>query len=546
MAEFHHQHFADLLDDWSARQPDHAFLVDRGRHITYGNFRKRVRSVARGLYAFGVRPGNRVAVLLPNRVEWFDMAFGAFELGATVVPLSTWSRSWDLEFCLRHCEAQVLITMDEFRGNRYVDYLSELAPELASSDRFHLELPSFPTLRRIVTITGQASPGMWTLAELLAAGRAVTDHEIDDCRRHAHSDDLAYILYTSGTTSTPKGVMVEHGSCVENGFLIGERQHLTAADRLWLAVSLSWGLASENALPAIMTHGGTLVLQESFEADEALRLFEDEKVTVFYGMPNMIQALTEHPDRSMRDCSSLRTGVMIGSSSEVRRAAEDLGVTCICNVYGSTETYGNCCVTDAEDPLEVRASCQGLPLLGMDVRIVDPVSREVLEPGQTGDICVGGRVVPGYWNDPKRTAEAFYEGDYLTGDRGYFDGEGRIHFVGRIKDMIKTGGINVAPAEVEEFLMSHPDVRQAYVLGVADPVKTQIVVGIVELNSDLPLTARELRAFCRARIASYKIPQHFYFVTESDVPRTGTGKVNKVALLARVQEWGSSETGPHE
>lgn len=537
------RHFAELLRELSDRQPDREFLIESGRRITYAEFRKRADAVAHGLFAFGVRPGDRVALLLSNRIEWFDIAFGAFELGATVVPLSTWYRSWDLDYALRHCEPRILLTMDEFRGNRYLQYLSELAPELKVSERTHLHLRAFPTVERVVALTGDGSDGLWTMAELVAAGDGVEAREVADCRRRASPHDLAYILYTSGTTSTPKGVMVEHLACIENGYSIGERLHLTFADRLWLAVSLAWGLGSENALPALMTHGGTIVLQEFFEPGEALRLFQDEKISVFYGMPNMVHALINHPDKLATDRSSLRTGVMIGSPEEVRRAAEDLGVGQICNVYGSTETYGNCCVTDATDPLEVRMSCQGQPLPGMDVRIVNPLTHEAIGSGETGDIWVGGRVVPGYWNDDQKTADAFHEGYYLTGDSGYFDSDGRLHFVGRFKDMIKTGGINVAPAEVEDFLMTHPKVNEAYVLGVPDPEKSQIVVAVVQPVQQEGLSVGELVEFCRARIASYKIPERFYFVTELEVPRTATGKVNKIELLAKVQSWPPQAVG---
>jgi fatty-acyl-CoA synthase len=543
MAGPHSRHFAELLIELSEREPDREFVVDRHHRITYGEFRTRASSVARGLYAFGVRPGDRVALLLSNRIEWLDVAFGAFELGATLVPLSTWYRSWDLEYALRHCEPKILLTMAEFRGNRYMQYLSELAPELVASDRTHLHLQAFPSIERVVGLTGDGSDGVWTLKELLTAGDGVEAREVDDCRLGASPHDLAYILYTSGTTSTPKGVMVEHHACIENGYLIGERQHLTFADRLWLAVSLAWGLGSENALPALMTHGGTMVLQEFFEPGEALRIFRDEKISVFYGMPNMVHALIHHPDRLTTDRSSLRTGVMIGSPEEVRRAAEDLGVSQICNVYGSTETYGNCCVTDAADPLEVRMNCQGQPLPGMDVHIVNPQSREVVGPEETGDILVGGRIVPGYWNDRLKTADAFHQGSYITGDSGFFDGDGRLHFVGRFKDMIKTGGINVAPAEVEDFLMTHPKVNEAYVLGISDPDKSQIVVAVIQPVQQGELSVAELIEFCRARIASYKIPVAFYFVTEADVPRTVTGKVNKIDLLAMVQSWAAAAAG---
>ena len=344
-------------------------------------------------------------------------------------------------------------------------------------------------------------------------------------------DDLAYILYTSGSTATPKGVTLAHGRLIANGFAIGERQHLTAADRVWLAVPLFWSFGSANALPALMTHGGALVLQESFEPGEALALLEEQRCTVYYGMANMARAIGEHPDRPRRDLASMRTGLTIGLPEDVRTTIEAVGARELCNVYGSTETYGNCAVTDAGDPIALRLETQGLPLPGMDIRVADPESGRLLDRGEVGELRVRGHVTPGYYEDAEQTRAAFdADGYFKTGDLGLIRADGRVVFHGRFKEMIKTAGMNVAPLEVEAILATHDAVKQAYVVGVPDRTRGELVVAAVELRAGAAATPEALAAFCRERLATYKVPTRFVFRKAEDFPRTPTGKVQKPQL----------------
>jgi fatty-acyl-CoA synthase len=343
---------------------------------------------------------------------------------------------------------------------------------------------------------------------------------------------MAYLLYTSGSTALPKGVQIQHYALIENMWQIGERQHVTEHDRLWLAVSLFWGLGCENALFNLLTHGGCVVLQEHFDAGEALALIERERCTVFYGTPNMAQALHEHPDRPRRDLSSLRGGATIGTPEQIMRVVE-LGAREICNIYGLTETYGNCNVADAADPLEKRIANVGRPLVGVDQRIVDPETGKVLPSGEVGEIRVKGYVTSGYYKDPERTAEAFDENGYFrTGDFGCLDADGYLHFRGRIKEMVKTGGINVAPIEVEEVLMSHPAVQAAFVTGVPDPVQDELLAAVIVRKNGAALSEREVSEYCRKVLAAYKVPRLIRFVAEEELPLTTTGKVQKNRLAA--------------
>lgn len=530
------RHFADLLDEMVQRHPDREMAVHKDGRLTYRQMQEQAHRAARGLYALGIRPGERVALLMTNRLEWLITAFGAFRLGATLVPLSTWSRIWDIDHALRRCQARVLIMMDRFRNNSYVDSLRELVPELADQDRDHLHLGRFPGLERIAVFgTGPAVPGTFGYAEMLALGEAVPEAEIAACRAAARPEDLAYILYTSGSTAAPKGVMMQHVGCLENGFNIGERQHITAEDRMWFVVSLAWSLGSVNAMGNILTHGGCMVLQEYMDPGEALALLAAEKVTAIYTLPNITNALLEHPDRPKYDLSRLRTGMTTGSPVEMMRAIEDLGAAQICAAYGGTETYGISTITDAADSAAIRSTSNGPPLPGMDLRIVDPETGRELPTGQTGEIRIRGLIVPGYWDDPENTAAAFQGGVFHSGDLGYFDEQGHVHFVGRMKEMIRTGGINVAPAEIEFFLTTHPAVKEAIVVGLPDPEKDEVVGAVVRLESGASLSEQELREFCRSRIAAYKVPQRIRFVSEDEIPRTSTGKVSKREIVRLIE-----------
>ncbi len=364
---------------------------------------------------------------------------------------------------------------------------------------------------------------------LSAMGEAVDDAVIDHAQQEVRTEDVAYLLYTSGTTALPKGVQLQHGGLIENMWNIGERQHLRAGDRLWLAVSLFWGLGCENALFAVMTHAGCIVLQEHFEVGEALRLIEAERCTVFYGTPNMVHALERHPDRPARDLSSLRTGATLGSPEQIRRLI-DLGVPEICNIYGLTETYGNCTVTDVDDPLDRRLNTVGRPLPGVEIVIADPESHLPLDAGEVGEILVRGYVTVGYYKDPALNEQSFHDGYFLTGDLGMLDGEGYLHFRGRLKEMIKTGGINVSPAEVEAVLAEAPDVAIAYVIGLPDPERDQRVAAVIVPKQGAVPSPTALAAHCAERLAAYKVPREFRFADAGVLPLTTTGKLQKARL----------------
>jgi fatty-acyl-CoA synthase len=456
--------------------------------MTYAELHDRCARASARLARLGVGRGSRVALICSNRPEFLEWTIGALALGAVVAPLNTWAREWDLDYMLRHSRAEVLVTLPSFRDVEYLKTLDRLG-----RDRF-------PLLREVVVI-GEDEPA--AAAFTVAADPA----------------DVALVLYTSGSSARPKAVALKHGDAIENGFNIGERMGLTAEDRVWLSAPLFWAYGAVNALLTTLTHGATLVLQETFEPGEALALFEDHACTAAYLLPVLTRGLASHPARDRSRLSTLRTGLTIGGPEDVRLAVCELGIAEICNIYGSTETYGNCCVTPHDLPVEERERTQGPPLPGVTLRIVDD------------EILVKGYVSPGYVGGDG-AIEPIVDGDafFHTGDSGYLDEHGRLRFVARLDEMIKRGGANVSPIEVEDFLSTHPGVQAAAVVGAPHDTLGEVPVAFVVASET---TADKLSAFCRERLAGFKVPASFHLVEE--LPTTATGKLDRRALAELVR-----------
>ena len=520
-----------LLAHLAQAIPQQEAVVWPPQRLTYAVLYAQATAVAGGLWRLGIRPGEPVALLMSNRPEWITTALGCALIGAPVVAISTWSRQVELEYVLDHSRAVALVMLDGFLGADYQALLTEIVPEVAQRPPGRIAATRLPALRELIVLGQPTLAAARDFDEVLALGQSLEPAVVHAASMRVQPTDILYVLYTSGSTARPKGVTLAHAGCLENGFNIGERQHLTRADRLWLAVPLFWSFAAANALMALITHGGTVVLQERFDAEAAVRLIAAERCTVYYGMSHMAQAMLQTPAWGQHDTRSLRTGLTIGMPEEIALTMHGLGVREICNVYGATETYGNATVTDASEPEALRLHSQGKPLPGMQLRIVHPETRVVLPPGEVGEILVAGYVTPGYYRDPENNARAFdAEGYFLTGDLGRLDEAERLHFCGRLKDLIKSGGINISPLEVETYLMTYPKVKYAAVVGLPDAMKGEVPVAAVALWEGETATPEEIRGFCRDRIASYKTPAHVVFLHPDEFPRTSTGKVQKAGL----------------
>jgi fatty-acyl-CoA synthase len=344
----------------------------------------------------------------------------------------------------------------------------------------------------------------------------------------ASAQDDAYILYTSGSSARPKAVRLINYGIIENGFNIGERQGLARGDRVFVPPPLFWSYGAANALPAILTHGASLVLQVRFDAGEALTLIERYRCTALYTLPNITHAIVTHPRFSPERTQSLRTGLTIGNAEDLRVAATVLGAKDICNVYGATELYGNCCVTHHSFSLEQRMRSQGQPLPGASIRIVDMDTHLPVEAGQSGEVEVAGYLTPGYWNEPAPNATTFTaDGYFRTGDFGRFDADGNFEFLGRGSEFIKKNGINVSPAEIEELLQRHPAVARAGVVG-ASARSGEMIIAFIVPKPDRFITCEELRDYCKRHLSLYKIPDRLQLL--ESLPTTASGKVSRRTL----------------
>jgi fatty-acyl-CoA synthase len=519
----------------AAEHGDRPAVVFGDETVTYRELELRCLAFARSLDALGLAQGDRVAALLPNSVDWLVAYLGTAASGRIFVGLNTWFGGPELGYVLRKCGARVLLTTGTFRSHDYAAAVATALGADATTTTWdgrpgHAAVRSaeLPDLSWIVQVGGGVPTSSCTLDELLATGKGDAPP-----RFAAAEDDPALIVYTSGSTGLPKGVVLCQSPLLRNGWHIGERQHVRADDRLWIASPLFFSYGCANAVMVVLSHGSTLLLQDYFDAAGGIAFMAREGATVYYATTNMTYAIRDELAREPRPLS-LRTGTAIGTPSQLR-AAIDL-VPGACNIYGMTETYANCAVTDADDPVEVRLGTQGRPLPEHTIVIVDPETEQPLPQGELGEVRVGGLVTPGYFNDPERTAESFdAAGRLRTGDLGRLDEGGRLVWESRIGDMIKTSGVNVSAAEVERVLESDPRVQQVYVVGLPDEARGELIAAVVQ-PADPALTADDVLTFARDRLTSYKVPRVVLFRPGGEFPLTSTGKVSRRDLAREVAE----------
>jgi fatty-acyl-CoA synthase len=516
-----------LLREWASLTPDAVAITFNGEHITFADLDRDVDAWARSLLAAGIQRGQSISVLTGNHPHFLRAAFAAARVGAHLAPLNTWHTAAELLYTLAHSEAALLLATDGIRRVNYNKILSTFLPELTDPGP-HDSYICCPDLHSVVAL-GEPLPGAQSLAEFLRRGDEIDPAELAARERENTPNDLMYVLYTSGSTSTPKGVQLHQGPAIENGWWIGERQGILAQDRSWLATPLFYGLAAIQALFATWTHGARVVLQEVFDPAAALELLHDQRCTVYYGFGNLTRKLVTQPgfDRSRL---FLRKG-MIGFSVEDRRLAiDELGVTNGVSVFGMTETYGLIALTDYRDDRETVMTTQGRPLPGSEIRIADPFSDVPLPNGEVGAIQVRGRITSGYLKDPDRTEAAFTpDGFFRTGDLGALDSDGRLIYHSRATEVMKPAGVNVSPQEVEALLDTVPGIAQAYVCSMPDDIDGEAVVAFIEAD---PATTTEefIRSYLRERAASYKIPRHYIYRTDEQIPRLASGKISRPRL----------------
>jgi fatty-acyl-CoA synthase len=507
-------HLAARFAELAKRQPDREFLVFGDRRMTYGQTERIARALARALADRGLRPGDRIALLLPNRPEWVVALLAAAALDAAVVPLDPALGAYELRYQLRHAEVRGVVTVETWQGTDLLERLDQFLPEL-------------PELRFVVAVGAEdrwLDDRMYRWADLVArTGTALVPHELADPAR----SPLA-ILYTSGTMGKPKGVTLTHRNVLEPARHTADALAHTADDRVLCAVPC-FGIFGLHVVVMTLLAGATLVLLDRFEAAEALAAIRGERVTLVHGVPTMFELLMRAPGFDAQP-PACRSGIVAGSPVSPELADRIRRWCDVQAAYGLTETGPTVSVTRFEDAPERRRTTAGRPIPDVEVRVVDMVTGALHGPEAVGELAVKGPgVMQGYFRMPGETQRAFTgEGHFLTGDLAILDEDGYVRIVGRRSELIIRGGHKIYPRELEDLLRTHPAVDDVCVVGAPHDILGELSVACVVPVEGAIITADELRAFCRDAVAEYKVPDLVRFF--DTFPLTGSGKVKRREL----------------
>jgi fatty-acyl-CoA synthase len=506
------------FDRMAAADPDREALVEvpTGRRWTYARLRADVDALALGLLGDGVAKGDRVGIWAPNMAEWTLLQYATAKIGAILVNINPSYRTHELEYVLRQAGISLLVSAREFRTSDYAAMIEEVRG-------------SCPELRAVVLIGSAEWDG------LLAAGRGGDPADLAVRQAALSPDEPINIQYTSGTTGFPKGATLSHHNILNNGYFVGRLCRYTPEDRVCIPVPFyhCFGMVMGNL--GATANGCTMVIPaQGFDPKATLEAVARERCTSLYGVPTMFIAELSHPDFGSYDLSSLRTGIMAGSSCPVevmKQVVARMGMDEVTICYGMTETSPVSTQTRADDSLERRVSTVGRVHPHLEVKLIDPDTGLTVPRDQPGELCTRGySVMLGYWNEPDKTAEAIDAARWMhTGDLAVMDADGYVNITGRIKDMVIRGGENIYPREIEEFLYTHPDILDAQVIGVPDERYGEELCVWVKLRDGAPeMTAESLREFAAGQLAHYKIPRYVLVVDE--FPMTVTGKIRKVEM----------------
>lgn len=523
-----------LLRDRAAQWPDQDALVFPDRRETYDRMNLAARRWAKALIARGVQPGDHVGILLTTRPEFMEILFGIAMAGAVCVPVNARYQPGELAFLVRDADLVCLITTGKVADSLdFGERLLAALPSLrAAADPAALSLPEAPRLASTICVDDPCPASLIPSAAALAGGDNVSDATLDAVIDAVEPDSIALILYTSGTTANPKGCMIRHRSIVGNSRNLARRYEIGAGDRFWSPLPI-FHIAGILPMVAIVDAGGAYLTIPSFDAGVALDMLASERATHAYPcFVTIMQDLIAHPRFATTDLSSVRLmNANFAVQPEAIRTAMSAAMphTVMVGTYGLTEGAGTICTSRPTDSWAARGWRLGVPLDDWDVRIVDVETGLDCPVGSQGEIVARGpNMLAGYYNAPDKTAEVIdADGWFHTGDIGSFDDEGQIMFHGRTKDMLKVGGENVAAAEIEAVLHSHPAVLLAQVIGIPHPRYVEVPAAFVELRGDATASEAELIEHCTGKLASFKLPRHVRFVTSWPM---STSKIQKFRL----------------
>jgi len=514
---------------WAAREA----LAFQGKRWTFAELHAGVEAAAKGLLQLGIAPGDKVALWMVNRPEWLHAMFAIMQIGAILVPLNTRFRTEDMTYVLGQSDAIAVILGDRSGSVDYLGMMRAVAHDPGARPDARL-----PALRHVIALSDQPHADTIGWHEMLEDGRRVGDAALRERAGTVDPGHSAFVFYTSGTTGFPKGAVHDH-RIIRNTADMAERMRVTVDDVILMYLPLfhAFGFIC-GALMSMIT-GARQVLTETFDANECVDLIVSEKATMIHGFDTHFKDLLEAQDKNPRDVSSVRTGIcgtgMANAIPVARRARQTFGN--FMTGFGMSE-IGIVTLSDLDSTEEQCVEANGYALAGCEVRVVDPTTGLDQPAFAAGEILARSYMVTeGYYKKPEDTARALDKDDWFhTGDMGVMRPDGHLRFLGRYKDMLKIGGENVDPMEVEGFLMNHAAIRRAAVVGVPDARLSEVAVAFVQVEPGCKLTEREVIEHCRGRVASFKTPRHVAFVDE--FPMTSTGKIQKVRLRERARsEW---------
>lgn len=523
-----------LLESVAKKYPDRkAFIFPYHNYeTTWKELDEEATRVAKGFLKMGIGKGDHVAIWANNIPEWVLTLFATSKIGAVLVTVNTNYKIFELEYLLRQSDTKCLVMTDGFKDANYLQIINELCPQLKDSKPGTLDNPMLPYLKYVVYTGHEKQPGMINFKDLYTMADEVPDEEYQKVYNSLNPHDVINMQYTSGTTGFPKGVMLTHYNIVNNGKCIGDRMKFTEDDILCIPVPLFHCFGLVLGIMASITHGTSMVCVD-YSPARVMESLQKYECTAVHGVPTMFIAILEHPDFKKYKFPGLRTGIMAGSPCPVKvmqQVIDVMGAREITIVYGQTESSPGCTQTTTDDSIEKRVSTVGKLFPHIEAKIMDPETGEECPPNVPGEFCTRGyHVMKGYYKMPEATAQVIDKDGWLhTGDLATVDEEGYYKITGRIKDMIIRGGENIYPKEIEEFLYTHPKVKDVQVIGVPSKEYGEEIMAWIILKDGETATEGEIKEFVRANMARHKTPKYIKF-TDS-FPMTASGKIQKYKM----------------
>jgi len=532
----------NIVDTLAENLGDNSALEYNSLDIQYNfrEFRSVCDEVAKGLMALGIEREEKVAIWANNLPEWVYTQYGSAKMGAVLVTVNTSYRSAELEYLLKQSDATTLILTGGVReADEYLKIINKVCPSLKESEPGKLDCKELPFLKNIVYLGKDKVPGMYNFDDILEMGKKISDQDLKKRLDSLEPDDVINMQYTSGTTGFPKGVMLTHTNLIGNAISMAECMKLTPDDAMCIPVPFFHCFGCVIGTLCCMVSGTTMAPVVAFDPVDVLKTVQASKCTALLGVPTMFIAEFEAMEKESYDTSTLRTGVMAGSTCPVevmKKVIDLMGAEEMTIVYGQTEASPGITQTRDQDSLELKTSTVGKALPNVEVKIIDPITDEEMPVNEQGELCSRGyHVMKGYYKMAEATEKAIDEDGWLhTGDLATMDENGYCKITGRIKDMIIRGGENIYPREIEEFLYTNQKVKDAQVVGVPDEKYGEEVAVFIQMKPGETSTPEEIKEYCKDRISFHKIPRYIFFV--DDFPATASGKIQKYKLRENATE----------